>query len=119
MRGKMRAGLSVLLCLLLCLGAVCAAEGRDVTEQEALAGKLQSLGLFLGVGEGENGAADFDLDRPITREEAVTMLVRALGKGAEAAEMEKTHPFADVPAWADGYVSYAWENGPYLYPYSA
>ena len=94
--------LSALLCLLLCLGAAGAAEGRDLTEQEALAGKLQSLGLFLGVGEGENGAADFDLDRPLTREEAVTMLVRALGKGAEAAEMEKTHPFADVPAWADG-----------------
>ena len=103
--------LSALLCLALCLGAAGAAEGRDLTEQEALAGKLQSLGLFLGVGEGENGAADFDLDRPLTREEAVTMLVRALGKGAEAAEMEKTHPFADVPAWADGYVSYAWENG--------
>ena len=110
MRGKMRAGLSVLLCLLLCLGAAGAAEGRDLTEQETLAGKLQSLGLFLGVGERADGSTDFALDRPLTREEAVTMLVRALGKGSEAAEMEKTHPFADVPAWADGYVSYAWEN---------
>ena len=111
MRGKLRAGLSALLCLMLCLGAVWAAEGRDLTEQEALAGKLQSLGLFLGVGERADGSTDFALDRPLTREEAVTMLVRALGKGTEAAKMEKTHPFADVPAWADGYVSYAWENG--------
>lgn len=39
------------------------------------------------------------------------MLVRALGKGAEAAGMEKTHPFTDVPAWADGYVSYAYAQG--------
>ena len=111
MRGKIRAVLSVLLCLALCLGAAGAAEGRDLTEQEALAGKLQSLGLFLGVGERADGSADFALDRPLSREEAVTMLVRALGKDAEAAGMEKTHPFSDVPAWANGYVSYAWENG--------
>ena len=111
MKKAMLAVLSALLCLALCLGAAGAAEGRDLTEQEALAGKLQSLGLFLGVGEGENGAADFDLDRPLTRAEAVTMLVRALGKDAEAAGMAKTHPFTDVPAWADGYVSYAYDQG--------
>ena len=111
MRGKIRTILSALICLGLCLSAAGAAEGRDLTEQEALAGKLQSLGLFLGVGEDEHGDTDFALDRPLTREEAVTMLVRALGKGAEAESWGKTHPFADVPAWADGYVSYAWENG--------
>ena len=111
MRGRIRAALSALLCLALCLGTAGAAEGRDLTEQEALAGKLQSLGLFLGVGERADGSADFALDRPLTREEAVTMLVRALGKEDEAAAMEKTHPFTDVPAWADSYVSYAWENG--------
>ena len=102
---------ALLLCFTLCLGGAGAAEGRDLTQQKELAGRLQSLGLFLGVGEDESGAADFALDRPLTREEAVTMLVRALGKGAEAAGMEKTHPFVDVPAWADGYVSYAWETG--------
>ena len=111
MRGRIRAALSALLCLALCLGTAGAAEGRDLTEQEALAGKLQSLGLFLGVGEKADGSADFDLDRAPSREEAVTMLVRALGKGAEAAGMEKTHPFTDVPAWADGYVSYAYDQG--------
>ena len=73
--------------------------------------RLERLGLFLGVGEDGNGFTDFDLDRAPSREEAVTMLVRALGKGAEAAGMEKTHPFTDVPAWADGYVSYAYAQG--------
>ena len=39
------------------------------------------------------------------------MLVRALGKGAEAVGMAKSHPFTDVPVWADGYVSYAYSQG--------
>ena len=111
MRGKIRVALSALLCLALCLSAAGAAEGRDLTSQEGQAMRLERLGLFLGVGEDENGFTDFDLDRTPSREEAVTMLVRALGKGAEAAGMAKTHPFADVPAWADGYVSYAYAQG--------
>lgn len=111
MRGKIRAMLSTLLCLALCLGSVGAAEGRDLTAQEGQAMRLESLGLFLGVGEDENGFTDFDLDRSPSREEAVTMLVRSLGKGAEAEGLGKTHPFADVPAWADGYVSYAYDQG--------
>ena len=111
MRGKIRAMLSALLCLALCLGSVGAAGSRDLTSQEGQAMRLERLGLFLGVGEDGNGFTDFDLDRSPSREEAVTMLVRALGKGAEAAGMEKTHPFTDVPAWADGYVSYAYDQG--------
>jgi hypothetical protein len=39
------------------------------------------------------------------------MMIRALGKKAAAEAHAKTHPFADVPEWADGYVSYAYENG--------
>ena len=111
MRGKIRAVLSALLCLLLCLSAAGAAEGRDLTSQEGQAMRLERLGLFLGVGEDENGFTDFDLDRTPSREEAVTMLVRALGKDSEAAGMAKSHPFSDVPAWADGYVSYAYAQG--------
>ena len=111
MRGKIRAGLSLLLCLVFCLGATGAEESRNLSHQEGQAMRLEGLGLFLGVGEDENGFTDFDLDRSPSREEAVTMLVRALGRGAEAAGMEKTHPFTDVPAWADGYVSYAYDQG--------
>ena len=111
MRGKIRAALSLLLCLAFCLGAAGAAEGRDLSRQEGQAMRLEDLGLFRGVGVDENGFTDFDLDRAPSREEAVTMLVRALGKDAEAAGMAKTHPFTDVPAWADGYVSYAYDQG--------
>ena len=111
MRGKIRATLSLLLCLVLCLGAAGAVGSRDLSRQEGQAMRLEGLGLFLGVGVDENGFTDFDLDRAPSRAEAVTMLVRALGKDAEAAGMAKTHPFADVPAWADGYVSYAYDQG--------
>ena len=111
MRGKIRAGLSALLCLMLCLGAAGAAEDQELGRQRGQALRLESLGLFLGVGKDENGTTDFALWRSPSRAEAVTMLVRALGREDEAAAMGKTHPFTDMPAWADGYVSYAWENG--------
>ena len=101
---------ALLLCLALCLGTAGAAEDQELGRQRGQAMRLEDLGLFLGVGD-SYGITDFALWRSPSRAEAVTMLVRALGKGAEAAGMEKTHPFADVPAWADGYVSYAWETG--------
>ena len=103
--------LSVLLCLVLFLSAAGAAEGRNLTRQEGQAMRLEDMGLFLGVGKDENGFTDFDLNRSPSREEAATMLVRALGKGAEAVGMAKSHPFTDVPVWADGYVSYAYSQG--------
>ena len=87
--------------------AAYAAGVRDLRLQTALAAQLKELDLFLGVGVLEDGSTDFDLDRAPSRVEAVTMLVRSLGKGVQAELQPKTHPFTDVPAWADGYVSYA------------
>ena len=78
---------------------------------EKKAHKLYNLGLMKCTGVTENGIPLFDLDRTPTRAEAVTMLVRFLGNEQEAQDMGKTHPFTDVPSWADGYVSYAYENG--------
>lgn len=39
------------------------------------------------------------------------MLVRLLGKEAEAKAGEYEHPFTDVPEWADQYVGFLYENG--------
>ena len=99
----------LLLCFSLCLGTAGAAEDQELGRQRGQAMRLEDLGLFLGVGD-SYGTTDFALWRSPSRAEAVTMLVRALGREDEAAAMGKTHPFTDVPAWADGYVSYAWEN---------
>ena len=73
--------------------------------------KLCDLGLMKGTGITEYGRRLFDLDRTPTRAEAVTMLVRFLGKEKDASETPQKHPFSDVPQWADGYVSYAYTNG--------
>ncbi|MBE6623981.1 MAG: hypothetical protein E7621_07355 [Ruminococcaceae bacterium] len=78
---------------------------------ERNAHKLYNLGLMKGTGVTANGILLFDLERTPTRAEAITMLVRFLGKEEEALKLGKAHPFTDVPTWADGYVSYAYENG--------
>lgn len=80
-----------------------------VTAFEAV--KLNMLGVLNGIGKDENGKVIFDELRTPTRAEIVTMVVRMLGAEEEAGKLGKTHPFTDVPAWADGYVSYAYENG--------
>ena len=71
----------------------------------AEADDLKSLGLFLGTDTG------YELDRSPTRVEAAVMLIRLLGKEAEAKEKNFAHPFTDVPAWADLYIGYMYEKG--------
>lgn len=75
---------------------------------------LNALGLFQGSGTDENGSPIYNLDRAPTRAEAVTMLVRLLGKEAEAQAGEWEVPFTDLSganAWALPYVGYAYANG--------
>lgn len=103
----MKRVLAAVLALVLCLSPA-AATGASTTS--AAAQGLFQMGLFQGVGTRADGSVDFDLDRAPNRAEAVTMLVRALGGEAEAKTLGKAHPFTDVPAWADGYVSYAWKH---------
>lgn len=91
----------VLLCVL-CITAL--ASNYDGKAQE-----LKSMGLFQGTDAG------FDLDREPSRTEAAVMLVRMLGTEAEArAEYSSggiSHPFADVPGWADAYIAWLYQNG--------
>lgn len=79
-------------------------------EATAAANALYELGLFNGTGKDEGGNPIFDLDRTPTRYEAVTMLVRLLGRASEAESKEWNTPFNDVTAWVKPYVGYAYEN---------
>ncbi len=81
-------------------------EARDFSFENGLATDLKALGLFSGVSDN-----DFDLERVPTRTEVLVMLIRVLGEEKDALEGEWEHPFTDVPAWADKYVGYAYENG--------
>lgn len=96
----------LLLCTSLFPGILLAAEERDTSFEESLAADLKALGLFQGV-----SATSFELNRAPTRIEALVMLIRVLGKEADALSGTWTHPFIDVPKWADNYVGYAYENG--------
>ena len=69
-----------------------------VSEAETAAKELQTLGLFQGTERG------YELGRDATREEAVAMLVRLLGKENEAYQGQWAHPFTDVSRWAQPYV---------------
>ena len=82
------------------------AEVRDVSFETSLASDLKALGLFSGVSDN-----DFDLERAPSRTEVLVMLIRVLGEEKTALSGDFTHPFTDVPAWANPYVGYAYENG--------
>jgi hypothetical protein len=86
----------------------CNALAAASAEDSAM--KLHTLGLFRGVGENTDGTPNFALDRAPTRNEAVTMLVRLLGKEAQAYTGGWDTPFADVVWWARPYVGYAFAN---------
>lgn len=75
------------------------------------ANALYALDLFRGTGNHADGTPNFDLDRAPTRNEAVTMLVRLLGKENEAMNGAWDIPFTDVVDWAKPYVGYAYANG--------
>ena len=83
-----------------------AAKTRTTIEQ--MADSLYEAKLFLGAGTNERGEPQYQLGQTATRVQAVTMLVRILGKEAEAKQNAASYktPFTDVPKWAKGYVGY-------------
>lgn len=81
------------------------------SEAQEAAEALYDLGLFKGTGADAAGRPVFDLNRAPTRAEAVTMLVRLLGKEDEARSGSWEIPFTDVADWAKPYVGYAYANG--------
>ncbi len=102
--------ISILLAVVLAFALVPAAFAADAQEIAA-ADVLYTLGLFKGTGTDAEGRPIYDLDRAPNRAEAVTMLVRLLGKEEEAQAGSWTIPFTDVADWAKPYVGYAYANG--------
>ena len=99
--------------LFVLIGLLALVPTASAASQEAndAADVLNSLGLFAGTGTDEYNNPKYDLDRTPTRAEAVTMLVRLLGKEAEAKAGNWNIPFKDVADWAKPYVGYAYANG--------
>ena len=80
------------------------------SSEQAAAEELYALGLFKGMGD-KDGKPVFDLERTMTREEALVMLIRLLGKEQEALACNFPSPYADVSYWAKAYVGYAHITG--------
>lgn len=100
-----------IISLVLCFTLICgipftASAAKDTQLAQTLAEDLKQLTLFMGVSD-----TNFDLERAPTRVEALVMLIRVLGAEKQAVEGTWTHPFTDVPAWADKYVGYGYANG--------
>ncbi len=101
-------------CLLLALVLLCGLAPNAFAENDEAheaADALHLLGLFRGKGTNPDGTPIYALDDESTRNEAVTMLVRLLGKEDEAKAGTWETPFSDVAEWAKPYVGYAYEHG--------
>ena len=106
----MRKWISCFLALVLLISLSLPVFAAESEAQEA-AQTLHSLGLFQGTRTDAAGKPAFDLERAPSRAEAVTMLVRLLGKEREALAGDWNTPFTDVADWAKPYVGYAYANG--------
>lgn len=76
---------------------------------EIYADTLNTLGIFKGT---DNG---YELDKPLTRLEALILLIRLSGEEISALypEEEMKHPFTDAPDWdgAEAYMAYGYNSG--------
>ncbi len=101
------------LALVAIFSTLCFASAAKVGVAEESAELLYDLGLFKGTGTDASGEPVFELNRAPNRYEAVTMLVRLLGKEAEALAGDYGDlPFIDITQeWARPYIGYAYENG--------
>lgn len=92
------------LVLALCILSSQITFASDVKTSQEAADALNKLGLFQGTGNG------YELEKSLTRAEAVTMIVRLLGEEENAIQSKLAHPFTDVPEWATYYVGYAFTH---------
>lgn len=101
--------------LLAVLTSLCLGGGALALDMEdpylSSAEALHDLGLFQGTGTNADGTPIYDLDKTPSRNQALIMLVRLLGKEAEAKNGAWDIPFTDVSAEMKPYVGYAYANG--------
>lgn len=92
---------AVLCAVMLIIGTI----PGTYADNTLVADKLYTLGLIQGSDLG------FETERTTTRTEALTMIVRLSGGEADTLSGTWSHPFNDVPSWANSYIGYAYEVG--------
>lgn len=95
------------------LAEIAEKTGRDIVDSEGNYKHVnyeQSLDLWeKSILKGNDGV--LDLDKPFTREQAMTVIIRLLNKEDEALNSNYECKFDDVSKWARPYVAYAAEKG--------
>jgi S1-C subfamily serine protease len=102
--------ISLIMVVVLVVSIAPAALAYSSAELSA-ANALYTMELFQGTGTDNNGAPIYSLDDGATREQALVMLIRLLGKEDEALSKDWEHPFTDVSNWAKKYIGYAYATG--------
>ncbi|MBR2001734.1 MAG: S-layer homology domain-containing protein [Firmicutes bacterium] len=101
--------LTLVLAMLFSLAPM--AFAAEDPEAKKAADSLNKLGLFAGTGTNPDGTPIYNLEGIPTRSQAITMLVKLLGKETEAINGTWEIPFTDVANWAKPFVGYAYANG--------
>lgn len=105
---KHRIAALVLAGVLACTPAASAASANAISASAS----LYSLGLMQGAGRNADGTPIYALDAALTREQAVVMMLRAIGAADEAAACREVPPFLDAAQrWSAPYLAYAAGNG--------
>ncbi|MBO5666332.1 MAG: S-layer homology domain-containing protein, partial [Firmicutes bacterium] len=95
----------MIMCVIMTVGAMpVTASAAAQSSQDMHAEVLNELHLMAGTDKG------FQLHKKVSRVEAITMLINMMGEGETAKNGTYSHPFTDVPAWANNFVGYAYEN---------
>lgn len=107
-RQNMKKILTVFFAVILASALCLCSFAYNKEEATLKADSLNTLGLFNGT---ENG---YELDKPLSRIEALIMLIRLSGNEMNALypEQELSHPFTDAPEWEDAslYMAYGYTN---------
>ena len=100
----MRKWIAPILCI--CLLAACCVPALAATDAK-YADALNALGLFRGTDKG------YELEKSLTREQGVVMIIRLLGAEKDALACKEAHPFTDLTnyAWFAPYAAYAYSKG--------
>jgi hypothetical protein len=80
-------------------------------EKIIAAGALYKLGLFVGTGTDASGKPTYELDKKLTRLEALALVIRLMGLENESKAYTGTNTFTDVPSWGDRYAAYGYNAG--------
>jgi len=102
----MRKIYAIVLVILIIFTVDIAANADSVTDKAEV---LYNLGLLKGT-DSSFSVEGLELSRSAKRIEICVTVVRMLGKEEKALYQENSHPFSDVPDWANPYVGWLYEN---------